>query len=74
MGPMASFLTTLVETLFDTRLCHYFTLGARFGPSWWAFGEDETISKNSETISNPAITAPINIGDPISASHTLCFP
>ena len=49
-------------------LCHYFTLCARFGPSWRAFGEEETISRNKETISNPAITAPINIGDPISAN------
>ena len=49
-------------------LCHYFTLCARFGPSWRAFGEEETISRNKETISNPAITAPINIGDPISVN------
>ena len=65
MGPKERFFETLLKTLFDTGLCHYFTLGARFDPSWWALGEDETISKNSETISNPAITAPTNIGDPI---------
>jgi hypothetical protein len=53
-------------------LRHYFTLCARFGPSWPVFGEDDTISRNKETINNPAITAPINIGDPISAS-TLYF-
>ena len=77
MGPTGGFFESLVGALFeahfDTGLCHYFTLGARFGPSWWAFGEDETISRNKETISNPAITAPINIGDPISASDSLCF-
>jgi hypothetical protein len=49
-------------------LCHYFTLGTRFDLSWWAFGEEETISRNKETISNPAITAPINIGNPISGN------
>jgi hypothetical protein len=41
--------------------------------SWCGFGEDETISRNNETISNPAITAPINIGDPISANYSLLF-
>jgi hypothetical protein len=52
-------------------LCHYFTLGARVGPSWRAFGEEETISRNNETISNPAITAPINISDPfLSQLHS----
>jgi len=54
-------------------LCHYFTLGARLVLSWCGFGEDETISRNNETISNPAITAPINIGDPISANYSLLF-
>jgi hypothetical protein len=29
-------------------------------------GDDESISKNKETINNPAIAAPIIIGDPIS--------
>jgi hypothetical protein len=30
------------------------------------FGDEEIISKNKETINNPAIAAPIIIGDPIS--------
>jgi len=45
-------------------VCHYFAPWARFGCSWVAFGEDETISRNKETINNPAITAPINITTP----------
>jgi hypothetical protein len=28
-------------------------------------GDEEIISRNKETINNPAIAAPINIGDPI---------
>jgi hypothetical protein len=49
---------------FDTQLCHYFALCTRFVRSWLALGEEETISRNNETISNPAITAPTNISDP----------
>jgi hypothetical protein len=30
-----------------------------------AFGDDESISKNNETINNPAIAAPIIMVDPI---------
>jgi len=41
--------------------------------SWWAFGEEDTISRNKETISNPAITAPINISDPISSDQQSTF-
>lgn len=55
-------------------LCHYFTLGVRLVPSWWAFGEDETISRNNETISNPAITAPINIATPFLTATLSAFP
>jgi hypothetical protein len=50
---------------FDTCVWRYFTCGVKlpvssgvFSP---AFGDDEIISKNSETINNPAIPAPINI-------------
>jgi hypothetical protein len=52
-------------------VCHYFALGVRVGPSWWVFGEDETISRNKETISNPAITAPTNIATLYFSPSTL---
>src|SRR5215472_15629815 len=38
----------------------YLSWGSLTG-SWLGFGEEETISRNRETINNPAITAPINI-------------
>ena len=47
------------------QLCHYFPLPTLRLRSFWALGEEETISKNNETINNPAIAAPINISDPI---------
>jgi hypothetical protein len=40
-------------------------LGIRWRSSL-GLGDDEIISKNKETINNPAIAAPIIIGDPIS--------
>jgi len=40
---------------------------------WGAFGEEDTISRNKETISNPAITAPTNICDPISSDQQSLF-
>jgi hypothetical protein len=42
---------------------HVFGLRRR---SSLGFGDEEIISKNKETINNPAIAAPISIGDPIS--------
>jgi hypothetical protein len=42
---------------------HAFGKGRR---SSLGLGDDEIISKNKETINNPAIAAPIIIGDPIS--------
>jgi len=51
---------------FDTPVCHYFTGAASEPCSLLGFGEEETISKNKETINNPAIAAPISIYDPIS--------
>jgi hypothetical protein len=44
-------------------MCH--GLGVRRRSSL-GFGDEEIISKNKETINNPAIAAPIIIGDPIS--------
>jgi len=35
------------------------------------FGDEESISKNKETINNPAIAAPIIISDPISSCSRL---
>jgi len=37
-----------------------------------AFGDEEIISKNKETINNPAIAAPIIIGDPILSCLYSC--
>jgi hypothetical protein len=60
----------------DTRLWRYFTRGVSdpasngvFSP---VFGEDEIISKNNETINNPAIPAPINICVPSLSTATAC--
>jgi hypothetical protein len=36
-------------------------------------GDDETISKNNETINNPAIAAPINISDPTLVCDLRCI-
>jgi len=47
-------------------VCRYFTLSGMCWRSSLGLGDDESISKNKETINNPAIAAPIIIGDPIS--------
>jgi hypothetical protein len=49
----------------------YFTRRAPDCPSPLALGEEETISKNKETINKPAITAPIIISDPNLLSDSL---
>jgi hypothetical protein len=48
----------------DTPCVRYFTLRGFREICFAGFGEDEIISKNKETINNPAITAPINITTP----------
>jgi hypothetical protein len=72
---MAPFDTRLWGT-FDTRLWRYFTRGvsdpASTGDFSPALGEDEIISKNSETINKPAIPAPINICAPYIFLSTPC--
>jgi hypothetical protein len=50
----------------DTPCVPYFTLRGLRETSFAGFGEDEIISKNKETINNPAMTAPISMTDPIS--------
>jgi len=47
-------------------VCRYFTLSGICWRSSLGLGDEEIISKNKETINNPAIAAPIIIGDPIS--------
>jgi hypothetical protein len=44
----------------------YFTVRVLRETCFAVFGDEEIISKNNETIKNPAITAPINITTPLS--------
>jgi hypothetical protein len=55
-------------------MCHYFTRLASRLCSCFGLGEDETISKNKETINNPAIAAPINISNPSGSGRFLSTP
>jgi hypothetical protein len=59
-------------------MCHYFTRLESWLCSCFGLGEDETISKNKETINNPAIAAPINISNPqwfwAFLQHARCHP
>jgi hypothetical protein len=48
----------------------YLASGVRWRSSL-GFGDEESISKNKETINNPAIAAPIIICGPISLSASL---
>jgi hypothetical protein len=57
---------------FDTPCVSYFTRRKPGLRSDDVLGDDVTISKNNETISNPAIIAPINIGDPILQMFDCC--
>ncbi len=50
---------------FDTPCVSYFTRRKPELRSDDGLGDEVTISKNNETISNPAIIAPINKSDPI---------
>jgi hypothetical protein len=54
-------------------LGNYFTAFSFPVGSSAGFGEDETISKNRETINNPAIPAPINIQTSLAAIPTSTF-
>jgi hypothetical protein len=52
-------------------MCHCFARRTSERLFSFGLGDDETISKNNETINNPAIAAPINISDPSPACHLM---
>jgi hypothetical protein len=52
-------------------MCHYFPVWTVVWRSFCTFGEDDSISKNKETINKPAIAAPINISDPSFPAYPL---
>jgi hypothetical protein len=66
--------------ILSRRVSDYFTRSASGRASSPGLGDEDTISKNKETINNPAMTAPINIYDPNSsatsptASLARCIP